>query len=166
MNINAQIAVVHITGAGADLAVYAHGSQISAPDPGAGDNTGVISELAENLARAHGLEITHIEYPVNGVGSEWNWTEVQIDLINAGNLVAPVGNDTLMRGFYRCPQCFGEWVAVDDTNAAVSCIHCKHGDVEPYASGEADAYHGDDFVLRALSAHERAHPNLFGEGSS
>lgn len=160
-----QVALIQITGFDSDLAIYTNGEQVMAVDSSAEDDVTTIREIADRLGSALGVPVSDLEYPVSVKGTEWSWQEVQIDLINSGALTAPSNNAFLIRGFYRCAACYGEWTVVDDAMAAMPCIHCNHEGVEPYTSGDSDTGHNNSMVKNALAEHERKHPSPLERGA-
>lgn len=162
---SSQIALITITGAETDQAVYLNGILIMSADPVAGDDLSLIEDTAQQLAAACDTPIQRCDYPISVTNTEWNWQEVTIDLINAGKLAAPSGKSDLMKGFYRCEGCGEHWTLVDDANAAMTCEACGNNEIEPYSSLEADACDQDPAAMAALAQHEQAHPFQIERGT-
>lgn len=154
-----QVAVVGVVVAGCtkNLATYLNGSQVSVINEPTEQALKGLKDLAESMAQALDLDVQNLEYPIANSESDWEWKEIQQGLINSGKLAPPLADRELMKGFYRCPECFTTWEVCDEFNEAQHCRACSRESVEPYFSGHPRSTSED--AIHGLADHERRYPD-------
>lgn len=83
-----QVLIVEITQNGSDVAVFLNGEYVISADPGCGDSTETVYEVAKSLAGIHKVCIQHIEHAPDN--DEWQWSEVEKHLHDVHVLESPI----------------------------------------------------------------------------
>lgn len=79
-----QVVLVEITDNGSDVALFLDGQYIISADPGAGDDINQVISTAEGLSNHFMVELVRHEHSAK---VEWQWNEVQDELIEKGVLL-------------------------------------------------------------------------------
>jgi len=153
-----QVALIQIMNSGQayDTAVIFNGALVATADPGLGDDTEEVEDLAVHLAIAMGTTPKIIGYDRGKLEERWEWEQVRRDLICLGDVVAGLGDEDFVKRFYRCPGCGYHWENIRTTVGDEACPVCHGPGVTPYCTCRPRDSGFDP--LPHLAGHERHFP--------